>query len=160
WYSPLTQAQPLAVYRPLEQLSDVELAHATPAILFRTGENAQPALDAVRRIMAEATHDPFLAEQVISFDLRIGAQLTGPRFNAIALGSVALFGLLLASMGIYGVVAQAVGRRTREMGIRVALGAKPRSPVTLVSRRAVTLALLGIAGGALGSLGLTRIIRS
>src|SRR5262249_11441353 len=99
-------------------------------------------------------------EDVQSYERMVDSQLVQPRFNTLALGMFALFGLLLASMGIYGVVAYAVTRRTREMGIRIALGAQPRALVALVSRRGLGLAMTGGAVGLAGSLALTRVLTS
>jgi len=68
--------------------------------------------------------------------------------------------VVLALIGIYGVLAYAVAQRTPELGIRVALGAKPRSIIALVLRQAALLIALGIGLGIGGSLALTRFIQS
>jgi len=76
---------------------------------------------------------------------------------------VALFGVLavlLALMGLYGVVARAVSVRTKEMGIRMALGARRMEVLVQVGRRGVLLILVGLGVGLVGALGLTRMLAS
>jgi putative ABC transport system permease protein len=82
------------------------------------------------------------------------------RFSLIVLGAFAGLTLLLAGVGIYGVVSYAVARRTREMGIRMALGARPGGVAALLIRRSLLVVAVGIAGGAIASVAVTRLIAS
>ena len=91
---------------------------------------------------------------------RVDAALARPRFNVILLASFAALALVLAALGIYGVMSALVSRRRREMGIRLAIGAGRSTLLGFVVARGVKLALLGIALGGLGSLGLTRVLAS
>jgi putative ABC transport system permease protein len=71
-----------------------------------------------------------------------------------------LLALLLAAIGLYGVMAYSVAQRTQEIGIRMALGAEARDVLRLVVRQGMVLAIVGIALGIGGAIGLTRFIRS
>jgi ABC-type antimicrobial peptide transport system permease subunit len=80
------------------------------------------------------------------------------RFNTLLLSLLGLTGLILATIGIYGVIAYFVTQRTHEIGVRVALGATTRTVVIMVVRQAVWLASVGIVGGALFSFWATRVL--
>jgi putative ABC transport system permease protein len=82
------------------------------------------------------------------------------RFNLILLTVFSCVALALAAVGIYGVISYGVTQRTHEMGIRMALGAKPRDVLKLVVRQAMVLALGGVAVGLLASWALTRLMKS
>ena len=77
--------------------------------------------------------------------------LAGPRFAARVLGAFAVTALLLAALGLYGLVSYSVGRRTREIGLRVTLGARPRDIARLVLREGLLPAALGVALGLAGA---------
>jgi putative ABC transport system permease protein len=85
-------------------------------------------------------------ETVTTGDMFAGA-LMPSRVGAGILGSMALFGLLLASIGLYGVLLYAIHQQTREIGIRVALGATPGNVLTMVARQSFRLVAAGVAIG-------------
>ncbi|MBA3763525.1 MAG: FtsX-like permease family protein, partial [Chthoniobacterales bacterium] len=103
--------------------------------------------------------DPSLpVTQVRSMSEVMAVSLAERRFNALLLGAFAAVALLLASVGLYGVLAFTVAQRTREIGIRIALGARAGHVLRLVLRQGLTLALIGVAAGVCLSLASTRIL--
>jgi predicted permease len=95
--------------------------------------------------------------EIESFPTAIRLSLAWPRFRTLLLGGFGGMALLLAAIGIYGVVSFSVSRRTREIGIRVAMGASPRNVQRLVLRESAMLALLGLAVGVPAAFALTRL---
>jgi putative ABC transport system permease protein len=100
------------------------------------------------------------AGSVVSLEQRLSEAVAGPRFSTELLGSFALLALAMACFGIYGVTSYSVARRTREIGIRMALGARSGSVVALVLRRGLLLVVLGTVAGSLAARVLTRYLRS
>ena len=90
----------------------------------------------------------------------ISDSLAPRRFSMILLGIFAALALLLASIGIYGVISYIVGQRSNEIGVRMALGAKPQDILRLVLADGGRLVLMGIGIGLLAALGLTQLMKS
>src|SRR5215210_4064914 len=93
---------------------------------------------------------------VATLESLISGTIARPRFNATMLSIFAALGLLLASIGIYGVLTYSVSQRTHEMGIRMALGADPRDVLRLVVRDGMTVTIIGICIGLVAALPATR----
>jgi ABC-type antimicrobial peptide transport system permease subunit len=89
----------------------------------------------------------------------INLESRSSRASAWLVGAVGLTAMSLAAIGLYGVIACSIARRTREIGVRMALGASPRSIVRWVLARAGLLAGLGVAAGLVGAVGVTRLLR-
>jgi putative ABC transport system permease protein len=114
-----------------------------------------PVREQVRRI------DPDQAVAAVStFEARVARSVAQPRLQTTLLASFAAVAVLLAAIGIYGVMAVAVVQRTKEIGIRMALGAVRGDVLTLVVRQGFALAAAGVTLGVLGGLALTRLMRS
>lgn len=88
------------------------------------------------------------------------ASVGGPRLTMLLLGMFAVSALLLAMVGIYGVIAYSVGQRTQEVGIRRALGAQQRQIMRLILAEGMSLVLVGVTIGIGGAFALTRVIKS
>ena len=95
-----------------------------------------------------------------SIQQRVGRLTDRPRFNAVLLSLFAAMGVLLASIGLYGVMAFLVGQRTQEIGVRMALGATPAAIVKLVLARASAWTLTGAIIGIFGAVFAARAIRA
>lgn len=94
-----------------------------------------------------------------SADTDIAALLAGPRFAMALLGVLALAALVLSAIGLYGVIAYAVSQRTREIGVRVALGAEPGDIGRLIVRDGALLALVGLTIGLAGAVAASRLVQ-
>jgi putative ABC transport system permease protein len=90
----------------------------------------------------------------------IAKSVARPQFYLLLLGAFAGLALLMASLGLYGVMSYAVSQRAHEIGIRMAFGAQPRDALRLVIGAGVTLTLIGIAIGLLAAFALTRVMES
>src|SRR5262249_51961429 len=88
------------------------------------------------------------------------SQLINPRFTMTLSALFALVGLVMAALGVYGVMSFAVAQRTREIGIRLAVGASRQEILRLVLGKGLTLAAFGTALGLIGAVALTRFLRS
>jgi putative ABC transport system permease protein len=128
-------------------------------LAIRTSLPPLTLADAVRGAVAELNPDVPLYG-VRTMDDLLADQLAAQRFDAAALAAFAGLAVLLAAVGIYGVMAYASAARTHEIGIRMALGAERSDVLRLVLRQGLGLSLLGIAIGLAASLGLTRLMSS
>lgn len=128
-------------------------------LAVRTEAAPLAALATVRARVAAVDKDQPLAN-VMTLEERISNATGRERFTMILLSVFAAFGLALAAIGIYGAMSYSVTQRTREIGIRVALGAGAPAVIRLVVGGGFRLALIGIVLGAFGSVAITRIISS
>jgi putative ABC transport system permease protein len=95
---------------------------------------------------------------VMSMEQRLTETLAPRRFQMLLFGAFAAVALALATVGVYGVVSHSVSRRTHEIGIRMALGARPRNVLLIVIRQGMSLALVGVAIGLAAAFALTRVM--
>jgi ABC-type antimicrobial peptide transport system permease subunit len=126
-------------------------------VILRYEGSLSEILDSVRR-----TNRLMSSQQGIygvqTMESLISDSLAARRFAMILLGTFAVLALVLASVGIYGVIAYVVGQRTQEIGIRMALGAQRNDVLRLILWQGTRLALLGIFIGIVGALALTRLM--
>jgi len=82
------------------------------------------------------------------------------RYPSFLIGSFAVLALILAMVGLYGLISHSVSQRTREVGVRIALGAEPRDVMRLVVGEGARLTMIGVGAGMFAALGLTQLMRS
>ncbi|HET7621625.1 MAG TPA: ABC transporter permease [Gemmatimonadaceae bacterium] len=114
---------------------------------------------AARRVLRAVAPDAPVYD-VRTLSSRVADASAYARFSAMLLAIFAAMALVLAAIGVYGVISFAAGQRTKEIGLRVALGASPASVVRLVVRQGLGIALAGLAVGLAGALAATRLMRS
>jgi putative ABC transport system permease protein len=147
------------MYRPYAASTDDPVAaHETSfatTIVIRSRSNPSTLASAVRQQVSKL--DPNLPIfDVATMDERLSSSLAVPRFNAALLSIFAGFALLLAVVGVYGVVSYLASQRTHEIAIRIALGAPPRDVTRLIMAEGLAITALGIALGVAGCFALTR----
>ena len=144
----------ISVYMPHTQATSRALY-----VTVRTNGEAEAVAAAVRQQVREL--DPNLPiYRMRSMGVLVDASISTQRFAMRILGLFALIALVLAAIGIHAVMAHVVSQGTREIGIRLALGATGREIVGLVFRHGLTIAIIGIGVGFAGAAGLTRLMRS
>jgi len=127
--------------------------------VVRTKNDPMLLADPVRKVIHGI--DPLQpVAQVRTMDEIVRETFARQRFSALLLGGFSLVSLLLAAVGIYGVLAYSVTERTREIGVRVALGAEPARIVALILSSGMRVVLVGAAVGLGGALALTGLLRS
>ncbi|MDQ3068274.1 MAG: ABC transporter permease [Acidobacteriota bacterium] len=138
--------------------SDQQAGFGSGSILLRTaGDPGALAAPLRARI---AAIDPLLPlHELMTGDERVAQQFAAERFNVLLLVAFSVLGLLLAAIGIYGVMAMYVAQRRHEIGVRLALGASAQSVVRLVLKQSLAMALLGVAAGSIGAIQLTGLIK-
>ena len=151
-YDSLTdQAEP-TVYLP-----HPELTYGFMTLVIRTDGDPAAMAPAVRgELMAMDPDQP--VSDVRTMDQVMAETVSRPRFNTLLFGLFAGLATLLAGVGIFGVMNYSVTLRTRELGIRMALGAQPGRVLMLILRQGLLLTLIGIGIGLAGALALTRVI--
>jgi len=138
------------------------LAQSPPGLMtlfVRTGRDAAEAFATIRR-EAGALDSTLPLFGLQTMEARVNEALRQEQLLASVSSYLGMLGLLLTAVGVYGVISYGVGRRTREIGVRMALGAQASDIFKLIIRRGLLLALVGIALGLAAALALTRVLAS
>lgn len=145
--------------RPELYLCTLQATPSTQMILVRTAGDPGAIVPSVRKeVQALNAQLPLYAVGTLSSSL--SRTLTSPRFRATLTAAFAVIALLLATIGIYGVTSYAVGQRTQEVGVRMALGARASDVLRLIVSQHLRPALIGLAVGLAGSMFVSRWLRS
>lgn len=148
---PLAESKAPILYAPFARVN------SNPAILVRTHGDAAsllPALDPLKRLGVRRLAPPYSVEE------NVGKSIAVPRFIVLLLTIFTLLALILTSVGLYGVMTYTVAQQTREIGIRVALGASGQRIARGVIARATALAIAGAAAGLIAASWGTKLIES
>jgi len=158
----LDQSAPGIMYLPAAQVPDLETRAINGLVgeswVVRTRSSGMVVLPAIRRIFMEEVQAPLLSVQPMS--QVIGTSVAQQRFNMILLSGFGLISLVLGAAGLYGVMSYTVAQQTREIGVRMALGAERGDIARRVLRDAGILVGVGLAIGAVVALAGARILNS
>jgi putative ABC transport system permease protein len=155
-YAALSAPPSPVVYVPFAQGSE---GTTTMYLVVRAEQDPRGLAAAIRDGIREVDPD-VPASSVLTMEDRVAASLAQPRLQAIVLGTFACLALLLAGVGTYGVMSYSTRQRTREIGIRMAIGASSRAVLSLLLGKGLVMVAAGIAAGLLGALALTRALRT
>jgi predicted permease len=158
-------SQPLhaQIYRPVMQSPDLltqNLAQGVNVFVrYKSPLSAEAVFQSIRKKLV-AENDQMLVGGNEAEEAVLARSIANQRFALVLLGVFAGLALLLASVGIYGVLSYLVGQRTAEIGVRMALGAQRSDVLTMILRDGVRMTMIGTAIGIAGALGLTQLMAS
>jgi predicted permease len=146
------------LYEPFRQMGDNVLPRLSSVGVVMRAEGATPALlDSIRRVVQSQNRENVIFSPQTMNEV-IAGSLAQRRFSMTLLNAFAVVALLMASVGLYGVISYLVGQRTHELGVRIALGAGRKDVLCLVVNHGMKMAMGGVALGLLAALGLTRLL--
>jgi putative ABC transport system permease protein len=142
----------MEIYRPHTQFP-----YGNMTLVVRTSGDPTTYRQSIQRAIGDLDGNLPLAD-MRTMDSRVAESLGSTRLSAALFGLFGLLGLVLAAVGVYGVMSYAVQQRKHEIGVRMALGARPADVIRMIVRRGAELATIGIAIGTVGGLLLTRLM--
>src|SRR2546430_7781872 len=149
-----SQSLQAQLYEPFRQ---VPVGWSGIGVVVRSEGGPSTPFDSIRRVIQTNNQQNVISRPQTMNEV-IATSLAQQRFMMILLDSFAVTALLLASLGLYGVISYLVGQRTHELGIRLALGAQRRDVLRLVLGHGMKMALGGVALGLVAAFGLTRLL--
>jgi predicted permease len=144
--------------RPTVYVNLFQRPSAAITVTMLSDADTRSVASAARRILQDLK--PEIPARFRTFSQVYSASLSSRRFNVILIGFFGITALLLATTGVFGVMAYSVSRRTREIGVRVALGATPGDVLRMILGQGLRTIFIGVAIGITGSLALTRTVES
>jgi ABC-type antimicrobial peptide transport system permease subunit len=145
--------------RPTVYFPNSQETQTIATLMIRTGADPMKLAPVIEQIIHGYDKDQPIGD-IQPLDAFLSKVVARPRFQSVLLASFAGLALLLAAIGVFGVMSYSVAQRTHEIGIRVALGAQSDQILRLVVGQGFTLSLIGTAGGMAGAFALTRYLRS
>jgi predicted permease len=146
------------LYEPFRQFSDNSMNGLAAGLgVITRFDGPSPPFESIRHVVQNQNKQNVISRPQTMNEV-IAESLADRRFSMILLDAFAVVALLLASLGLYGVISYLVGQRTHELGIRLALGAQRKDVLRLVLNHGMKMALGGVALGLLAALGLTRLL--
>jgi predicted permease len=145
--------------RPTVYFPNAQEPQNVATLMIRTGENPMKMAPVIEQVIHAYDKDQAVSD-IQPLDVFLTKSVARPRFQSVLLSSFAGLALLLAAIGIFGVMSYSVAQRTHEIGIRVALGAQRDQVLRLVVGQGLFLALIGTAAGLVGAFALTRYLRT
>ena len=142
---------------PMSYWPQAELVYSQMTLAIRTRSDAASLAPAVREIVSRLDPDQPVSD-VTTMENLLAVSVSRSKFNTTLLGIFALVALVIAAVGIYGVMSYTVSQRTHEIGVRMALGAQTGDVMKLVVKRGVVLGLIGVVVGVVAAFGLTRLL--
>jgi predicted permease len=148
-----------AEVKPMFYLSLLQMPRSLRSLEVRTSEPAAVLANRVRSELLSVTKDVMI-RRVVPLSQQVDRTLAGERMVMTLCSFFGVLALLLASVGLYGVISHSVVQRTNEIGIRLALGATGRSVMAMVMRQSLTIVLVGLAIGLVLAVLLTQLVTS
>jgi putative ABC transport system permease protein len=145
--------------RPTIYITELQNSFGGAAVLVRTKSDPLQMVESVRSVLHSLKPDLYLS-RIGTLDEQLSESLSPQRFSVTLVSLFTVLALGLALVGVYGLMAYMVAQRTHEIGIRMALGARPRDMLAMVVAQGLRLALAGVTIGLVVALAVTRLMTS